>query len=115
MAKTDDSHWMVAIDEERCSLCEVCVHHCPTGALSSERAEQRLRVIFRSARCNGCNDAPTCRDRCPEEVVRVSRSPGPADSEGRVLAEGELLQCGYCNAWFAPLTKVDTVSRKTDA
>lgn len=54
---------MIAVDEELCSGCAICVPECPHGAIHMERG---LAVIDPDL-CVQCGD---CMDVCPREAVR---------------------------------------------
>jgi ferredoxin len=90
----------VKIDSVACSLCEVCVATCPTGALSSERDESGLVSLnLDPGRCTACG---ACLDTCPEGAVTLERAIEGADvAAGRrvvaVATEPEAM-CEFCGA-----------------
>jgi ferredoxin len=72
---------VVTIDSAGCSLCEVCVGVCPTGALQAERnGGGLLRLSVDSGRCIACRACVTC---CPEAVATLERA-----VDGALLAAG---------------------------
>lgn len=106
--------WVVKVDSERCSLCEGCAKHCPTGALRSVRHGERLELWFRAATCNGCAGGDGCEAICPEKAVtRWDRSPAAPEREVLLVA-GDLVRCTYCGEAFAPDRKLAAVERKRD-
>ena len=112
MAKERKSY-RVEVDRQRCSLCEACSHHCPTGALSQHAEGKVMGLYHRPALCTGCPGRRSCEDICPEDAARVLESAEKARrSEIVVLVESEMLCCRYCNELFAPESRVDRVSEK---
>ncbi|MBI5583995.1 MAG: 4Fe-4S dicluster domain-containing protein [Deltaproteobacteria bacterium] len=51
--------------KERCTSCSACIPHCPTAALSIDRAE--MKVSFRRERCILCEAClPVCAYKAME-------------------------------------------------
>jgi ferredoxin len=72
---------VVTIDPAGCSLCEVCVGVCPTGALRAERNGAGLPCLsVDSGRCTACE---ACVTSCPEAVVTLEKA-----VDGALLAAG---------------------------
>ncbi|MGD0943537.1 MAG: 4Fe-4S binding protein [Acidimicrobiales bacterium] len=89
---------MVGIDAAGCSLCEVCVTVCPTGALEADRTGGRsLRLSFDPSRCTACE---ACVAACPERVVTLERAVDSAvmTAGRRVVATGPTATCEVCGA-----------------
>ncbi|MBW2528561.1 MAG: 4Fe-4S binding protein [Deltaproteobacteria bacterium] len=104
--------WVIKVDTDRCSLCESCAKHCPTGALRRLEKEQALELRFLPALCNGCAGGEGCEAICPEQAItRWDRTPQAPEREV-LLVEGELATCTYCGDTFAPTRKLDAVERK---
>jgi len=102
--------WLVEVDAEKCSLCEVCVHCCPSGAIRTEPGEETLAIVFAPELCDGCG---TCLERCPEKVMTLVKLEALPSREGTlVLAKGEMLQCSVCGAYFAPKSKLEAASHR---
>ena len=92
---------VVRIDSAGCSLCEVCVGVCPTGALKAERnSAGSVRLSFDSGRCTAC---AACVGSCPESVVTLERAAdGGVLVQGRqVVATGPPVGCVRCGAPLA--------------
>jgi len=88
----------VSIDSAACSLCEVCVAVCPTGALAAERDERgSLQLSFEPGRCSGCG---ACVTACPERVVSLEAVlDGGALAAGRrivAVASEKTTNCDIC-------------------
>ena len=110
------SHWIVRIDPAKCSLCEVCVHHCPTAALRSEQTGDKLALIFQPRLCHGCQELKSCSDLCPEQAISLIEAEClPLGSADILLVRGHLLQCSYCGDYFAPMRKLEAIATKRDA
>ncbi len=65
----------VAIDEERCKGCELCVHFCPPGVLAlSPHLNSRgfhPAALVDEARCTSCT---ACALVCPDVAIAVYRA-----------------------------------------
>lgn len=104
-------NWRVEVDAEKCSLCEVCVHHCPPAAIRSEQSGDTLFILFQPNLCDGCQ---ACLERCPEDAIRLVRVDAPREGEEEVLVKSQMLHCEVCGTWFAPVSKLRAASRKTE-
>jgi ferredoxin len=93
---------VVSIDAGGCSLCEVCVGVCVSGALRSEPNSAGLRLSVDSSSCTACG---ACVTSCPEKVVTLTRAvDGALLAAGRrVVATGPAVECATCGA---PLVSV---------
>ena len=58
------SRYIVALDDDRCTVCEECVDACPIGAISV--ADGALRLA--GDRCIGCGQ---CVASCPHSALRL--------------------------------------------
>jgi ferredoxin len=88
----------VELDLGACSLCEVCVRACPTGALRADRdGAGSLVLSFDPSCCTACG---ACVASCPEKAVRVDRcADGTSLTAGRrLVATGSLVACDACGA-----------------
>jgi len=52
--------------DETCTRCQGCVAICPTGALNTDKAEEK--PTFEPLLCTGCG---LCREFCLEDAVRI--------------------------------------------
>lgn len=88
---------VVSIDAGGCSLCEVCVGVCVTGALRSEPNSAGLCLSIDSGSCTACG---ACVASCPEKVVTVTRAVDGALLAGgrRIVATGSAVECATCGA-----------------
>lgn len=112
--RAESQYYTVEVDQERCSLCEFCAKHCPTDAIRVERSKTELRLFFTPNRCPGCESEQTCEAVCPEQAIRlVPAGEAAALSEVVLLAYGDLVTCSNCKDAFAPLRKLDTLTRRS--
>lgn len=101
---TAGPRWQVEVDADKCSLCEVCGHRCPTGAIRGELTDGTLSIVFNHRLCDGCRD---CVESCPEKTMTLAETEAPTDSPGeKILATGAMLQCSVCGTRFAPEAKL---------
>lgn len=108
----DGFHWVVERDMQKCSLCELCTKHCPTGALYPVQDDEILFIRFDPARCDGCR---ICLDHCPEDASDVKAVADSDDlAEVRTLVESRMLRCEVCDSLFAPVTKVGAAARRRE-
>lgn len=87
---------VVGVDPAGCSLCEVCVGVCPTGAFATEHdGGGALQLRIDSSRCRGCG---ACVPSCPEAVITVARAAdaGFLSRRSRVVATGPVVSCEGC-------------------
>lgn len=86
----------IAIDEQKCSACGICVEVCPTEALE-QRTEGGCWVLsFVSTACTKCS---LCIEACPEDAIVYEAQWSLADlmeDSLRVLARIELAPCVVC-------------------
>ena len=106
--------WVVKVDADRCSLCDVCSNHCPSGALRAERVGETMRLYFRAPVCHGCQGGEGCEAICPEQAIERWDRPAAARQEEVLLVEGRLVACSYCGKHFATGRKLDAVERKRE-
>jgi ferredoxin len=108
-----DSSLPIEIDGQKCSLCEVCVRRCPTGALTVERTAHRLELWLEPSLCVGCPQDGGCEPCCPEGAIERMSGDRVSAGAGRVVvAHSEMLDCTICGASFVPQSKLDAISRK---
>ncbi len=106
---SEELHWIVERDMEKCSLCEVCTKSCKTGALEARIDGNVITIFFRAELCDGCG---LCVQRCPEEASILTRIDGPIyATSARILSTSNLLQCLGCGAFFAPIRKLENILR----
>jgi ferredoxin len=103
----EPSSWTVELDPEKCTMCEGCVKHCPTGALSLNQSQDELSLLFDASLCHGCPTSESCQDICPEEAIRLGRG----ETGQRVLLTSPLVECASCHKNFAAAQKLEALSR----
>lgn len=63
---------MVAIDEDRCKGCGLCVEACPFGVLAISSAFNRygynVATMAAPEKCTGCT---MCAQMCPDAAIEV--------------------------------------------
>ncbi len=110
---TNNKHWTVDHDKNKCALCVVCARHCPREALRRDEEGESLSLYFNASRCDGCSGKALCEENCPESAIRSVESATPPEDSGFVLLnQSEMAQCEYCEEYFAPLRRLDVLSQK---
>lgn len=113
-SKKTGERWSVDHDKTKCALCVVCARNCPTEALRRVEEGGHLTLYFNSALCDGCGGNPLCEENCPESAI-VSTKGAASSGEGYVmLSTSPMVQCSYCEEYFAPARRLDVVQQKTD-
>lgn len=111
--KSKQNKWTVELDEDTCSLCEVCARHCPTGAIRLERMGDTIALYLVHGRCNNCGGEKTCEAICPEEAITIVGVDASADRRGEVLLiQSKLIRCSYCREPFSPNKKLESLGKK---
>jgi ferredoxin len=86
----------ISVNDEKCTLCEVCTSVCPVGALMLQ-TDGDLKLGFTPTLCTGCN---LCTDGCPEQAITLMESVVlPEALQPRIMkAGGRVQRCKHCNA-----------------
>lgn len=100
------------VDGEKCTLCEACVRCCPNTAYRIERKGKAMRLLFNPEACDGCPEQVPCVERCPEKAIAFVGRTGAKTSKEQVVAESQLLQCGYCGEHFSSSDRVESVAKR---
>jgi ferredoxin len=87
----------VALDSDKCTLCQSCISVCPTGALTGSPDKPSLG--FTEASCVQCG---LCRVTCPEKVITLAPRLNLTDEAQRrvVKKEEEPHCCPRCGKAF---------------
>lgn len=102
----------VIIDKQRCTLCEVCIHNCPTMALSLHKDADSISIGFIYQKCTGCK---LCTSLCPENAITIRRYLSISDllsDVHRILVTQDLVKCSRCGKPFiteGKLRKLTTI------
>jgi ferredoxin len=73
------------VNEERCTVCGVCVEECPVGAIAI--TGETARIDEKSCiRCGRCHDV------CPQEAVRHDSERIPQEVEANLAWTRDLLR-----------------------
>jgi len=105
--------WIVRVDGERCSLCEICTRRCPRGRCASSATARRC----------ACSSSPCCAAAAGATRPASWGAPSapcaapPAAAEDQAggpvtLVEDELVRCSSCQRLFAPARKLRAVQRR---
>lgn len=109
------TYWIVKVDKNKCSICEVCANRCPPNAISIKKIGDFEELLFDWKLCDGCNGNPYCQEHCPEKAIRITKKhtiskSGPIIS----LVKGEVLKCQNCGSSFVPEKKLKVLLLKPD-
>ncbi len=112
MNKKSEKLWFAILDENKCSLCEVCANKCPTGAITLNFKDNREELVFDYRSCDNCSGEPLCQISCPEEAIFIR----PCDSQKLtapvVLFHSDIFHCLDCGTPFASGKKIETIQDK---
>ena len=112
--KNTGDTWSVDHDKTKCALCVVCARNCPTDALKREEEGGQLTLYFNSNLCDGCGGNPLCEENCPESAIVSTKAKTPSESGYVMLSSSPMVQCSYCDEYFAPVRRLDVVEQKSD-
>ena len=56
---------IIVWDEEKCTLCELCVDACPQKGVAYDSRSERIYT------CDLCGGEPLCIEWCPEEAITL--------------------------------------------
>jgi Fe-S-cluster-containing hydrogenase component 2 len=76
--RRDATTGTIAIDEERCRGCALCVKACPFNVITLIRTARKKRVALKCTHCVEHPDGPACVRSCPTNalVISLPASPG---------------------------------------
>lgn len=112
MNKKQDDVWSAILDENKCSLCEVCANKCPTGAITLNFKDKSEELVFDFRLCDNCGGEPICQISCPEEAIFIKTADPQKLSAPTVIYQSEIFHCLDCGIPFAPGKKIETVQHK---
>jgi ferredoxin len=104
---------IVSIDPGACTMCTMCVHRCPTGALAGDYSDDgELMISFDPVDCTACDQ---CVGVCPEvtrgAIAVDHRVDFAALAAGRVeLNRSATHTCERCGQPVAPTAMMDRIS-----
>jgi heterodisulfide reductase subunit A-like polyferredoxin/coenzyme F420-reducing hydrogenase delta subunit len=90
----------------RCTLCNACVHLCPTKALCKEGNT----IEFSYGHCIACG---LCELACPEDALKLRRVLDFSllvDTRSKKLIEAELIACAGCGKLFMPRSAFERIT-----
>jgi ferredoxin len=102
---------VVSINENSCTICELCATVCPTDALSARRSHDTVDITFDAMSCVGC---AMCVAACPEKAQNAitldRRFDVDALATGRhTLISGSTATCEKCGGQIAPSAMLDRI------
>jgi ferredoxin len=101
----------IAVDREKCTLCQACANLCPTNAIRyGEQPVPRLSMAEEA-----CVQCGICEVACPEHAVTLVPRIASVETRQNVqlLHEGELARCPQCDAAFISARLLDASIAKT--
>lgn len=105
----------VKIDPDKCSFCELCTAHCPTGALKLEEDKGFTRILFNYQACVACN---ICIKICPERkkgAIKVERALNWDRLSGKLwepLVESKKICCSKCGTPIGNSLMIDRIKKQ---
>ncbi len=101
----------ISIEEIKCTMCKVCVFHCPTYSFAMEKTDGKLKLTFRLANCIACGH---CVEVCPENALSIDYNfdiSKVADGTIDLFKEDEMAYCKNCGAPIGPMSQLKKVER----
>ncbi|RXJ90771.1 4Fe-4S ferredoxin [Arcobacter sp. CECT 8983] len=100
---------LVKVNEDKCTLCLVCVGACNVDALQADASDNTLRL--NPSLCTSCG---YCEVSCPEadcltierDVIKLT----PSWFKENVLAQDELFACVECGKEFATTKSIEKIA-----
>lgn len=100
---------LVKVNEDKCTLCLVCVGSCNVDALQADASDNTLRL--NPSLCTSCG---YCEVSCPEsdcltierDVIKLQ----PTWFKENILAQDELFACVECGKEFATKKSVEKIA-----
>ncbi len=100
---------LVKVNEDKCTLCLVCVGACNVDALQADASDNTLRL--NPSLCTSCG---YCEVSCPEadcltierDVIKLT----PSWFKENILAQDELFACVECGKEFATKKSIDKIA-----
>ncbi|MFK2823936.1 4Fe-4S binding protein [Arcobacter sp. YIC-80] len=100
---------LVKVNEDKCTLCLVCVGACNVDALQADARDNTLRI--NPSLCTSCG---YCEVSCPEsdclEIERDVIKLQPMWFKENILAQDELFACVECGKEFATKKSVEKIA-----
>jgi len=100
---------LVKVNEDKCTLCLVCVGACNVDALQADASDNTLRL--NPSLCTSCG---YCEVSCPEaDCLTIERDVinlEPSWFKESVLAQDELFACVECGVEFATTKSVEKIA-----
>lgn len=100
---------LVKVNEDKCTLCLVCVGACNVDALQADASDNTLRL--NPSLCTACG---YCEVSCPEadcltiekDVIKLT----PSWFKENILAQDELFACVECGKEFATAKSIEKIA-----
>ncbi|NVJ52685.1 MAG: 4Fe-4S binding protein [Campylobacteraceae bacterium] len=100
---------LVKVNEDKCTLCLVCVGACNVDALQADASDNTLRL--NPSLCTSCG---YCEVSCPEsdcltierDVIKLT----PSWFKENILAQDELFACVECGKEFATTKSIEKIA-----
>ena len=102
----------LAVDCEKCTLCEVCERECPDHAISTLKENGSMNLIYSPTLCGGCT---ICEKVCPEGAIKVLRNRELTqilEGEKVSKAKDEDAKCARCGTPIGPKRTLAAVEKK---
>lgn len=104
----------VEIDSDKCTMCELCAAHCPTGALKLEQAGGDTKILFSYSECVACN---ICLKSCPERkkgAIKVEKAIDWQSLKNSpvMLVESKQICCSKCGTPIGNSLMIDKIRNK---
>ena len=82
----DTQFYQVALDTEKCTICQACFNLCPQKVFTVTDTE----LMIDHQKCSNCS---LCSDICPEKAVTISEKTAERSSTLYSLVAGKCVRC----------------------
>jgi len=102
---------IVEVDNEKCSMCNLCASHCPTNAIIVKKEMDIVKLLFNYNLCIACD---ICLNGCPQKAINIKKSLELKRFENpiSILMQDKMVECEQCKKAFLPKRQIEVISSR---